>query len=215
MIATRQRPKKKFNPRRLILPVVALGALAFAFWWPPSQKRIAGFFTSGPVAALAARAGAAIQPYLAPLHFAALEQVVADRNRQIEALNGQLEDQRKSMAAKDNQISGLQTQIHQLQDAYAKLSQATPAPSPVVRTASGGLGPATPQPTTDDPAHAAQVWASMDPAQAAAVAQRLPASYTAKVMALMDSDSAGALLGALPPAYAAQVSRTSVPVPSQ
>ncbi|MGH7662660.1 MAG: MotE family protein [Vulcanimicrobiaceae bacterium] len=212
MIVTRQRPKKKFNPRKFILPVVAIAAFAFAFWWPPSQKMIRGVFVSGPVVAVANRITAFFAPYLAPLHFAAQEQVIADRNRQIEALSGNLEGQRKDLAAKDTQISGLQTQIRQLQDAYAKLAQATSAPAPVVRTASGNVEPATPQPTTDDPKHAAAIWASMDPAQAAAVAQKLPPDYTAKVMALMDSDSAGALLGALPPTYAAKVARVSVPV---
>jgi flagellar motility protein MotE (MotC chaperone) len=212
MIVTRQRPKKKFNPRKLLLPIVAIAALAFASWWPPSQKIIRGAFSSGPVVAIEGRVTGFFAPYLAPLHFAAQEQVIADRNRQIEALNGQLESQRKDMAAKDGQISGLQAQVRQLQDAYTKLAQATSSPAPVVRTASGGIVPATPEPTTDDPKHAAAVWASMDPAQAAAVAQRLPPDYTAKVMALMDSDSAGALLGALPPTYAAKVARVSVPV---
>lgn len=212
MIVTRQRPKKKFNPRKLLLPVVAIGALAFALWWPPSQKMIRGAFTSGPIVAMENRVAAFFAPYLAPLHFAAQEQVIADRNRQIEVLNGDIEGQRKDLAAKDGQISGLQSQIRQLQDAYAKLAQATASPAPVVRNASGGVVPATPQPTTDDPKHAAAVWAAMDPAQAAAVAQKLPAEYTAKVMALMDSDSAGALLGALPPTYAAKVARVSVPI---
>ncbi len=212
MIVTRQRPKKKFNPRKLILPVVAIAALAFALWWPPSQRMIRGAVLSGPVIALGNRVSAFFAPVVAPLHFAAQEQVIADRNKEIEALNGQLESQRKDMAAKDSEISGLQAQIRQLQDAYAKLAQATSPPAPVVRTANGNIVPATPQPSTDDPKHAAAVWSSMDPAQAAAVAQRLPADYTAKVMALMDSDSAGALLGALPPAYAAKVARVSVPV---
>lgn len=215
MIVTRQRPKKKFNSRKLLLPVVALAALGFALWWPPSQKRIFGLFNSGPVVAIAGKISAFVNPYLAPLHFAAQEQVIADRNRQIEALGAQLEGQRKDMAAKDTQISALQFQIRQLQDAINKTAQASPSPAPVVRTASGALAPATPQPTTDDPKHAAAVWASMDPAQAAAVAQRLPPDYTAKVMALMDSDSAGALLGALPPAYAARVARVSVPISNQ
>ena len=214
MIVTRQRPKKKFNSRKLLLPLVAIAALLFALWWPPSQKRIIGLFTSGPVVAITGRVAAFFNPYLAPLHFAAQEQVIADRNRQIEVLNGDIEGQRKDLAGRDAQISALQFQIRQLQDTINKAAQATPTPAPVVRTASGNVVPATPQPTTDDPKHAAAVWSSMDPAQAAAVAQRLPPDYTAKVMALMDSDSAGALLGALPPAYAARVARVSVPVSS-
>ena len=214
MIVTRQRPKKKFNPRKYLLPVVAIAALGFALWWPPSQKRIVGAFTSGPVMVVINKVGAFINPYLAPLHFAAQEQVIADRNRQIEVLNGQIEDGRKLAASKDTQISALQFQIRQMQDAAAKAAEATASPAPVVRTANGVVA-ATPQPTTDDPKHAATVWSSMDPAQAAAVAQRLPPDYTAKVMALMDSDSAGALLGALPPSYAARVARVSIPVTNQ
>jgi len=215
MIVTRQRPKKKFNPRKLILPVVAILALGFALWWPPSQKRITGFVTNGPLNPIVARIGAFFTPYLAPLHFAAQEQVIADRNRQIEALGGQIEDERKVEASKDAQISALQFQIKQMQSAAAKAAEATPTPAARVANLANGEQPA-PAPTaatTDDPKHAAVVWATMDPEQAAAVAQKLPADYTAKVLALMSSDAAGALLGALPPDYAAKVSQVSAPVP--
>lgn len=218
MIVTRQRPKKKFNPRKLILPAVAILALAFALWWPPSQKRITGFFVNGPLTPIAARIGAFIAPYLAPLHFAAQEQVIADRNRQIEALGGQIEDQRKTLAAKDTQISALQFQIKQMQSAAAQAAAATPSPAvrPVSAAAAAGGAPAPAETTTttDDPRHAAAVWSTMDPEQAAAVAQKLPPDYTAKVLALMSNDSAGALLGALPPDYAAKVSQVSTPVPN-
>lgn len=217
MIVTRQRPKKKFNPRKLLLPVVAIAALGFALWWPPSQKRITGFFTNGPLNPIVARVGAFIAPYLAPLHFAAQEQVIADRNRQIEVLNGQVEDERKVEASKDAQIAALQFQVKQLQSAAAQAAAATPSPAPRppnAAAAAGGGPAAETTTTTDDPKHAAQVWAAMDPEQAAAVAQKLPADYTAKVLALMSTDSAGALLGALPPDYAAKVSQVSAPVPN-
>ncbi|MGA3037693.1 MAG: hypothetical protein ABSE64_09455 [Vulcanimicrobiaceae bacterium] len=217
MIVTRQRPKKKFNPRKLVLPLVAILALGFALWWPPSQKRITGFITNGPLNPIVARVGAFFTPYLAPLHFASQEQVIADRNRQIEALGGEIESQRKDSASKDAQIAALQFQIKQMQSAAAKAAEATPSPAirPASAAGANGEAPAPVETTssTDDPKHAAAVWATMDPEQAAAVAQKLPADYTAKVLALMSNDAAGQLLGALPPDYAAKVAQVSTTVP--
>lgn len=214
MIVTRQRPKKKFNPRKLLLPVVAIIAIAFAFWWGPSRARITGFVTNGPLNPIVARVGAFFTPYLAPLHFAAQEQVIADRNRQIEGLGGEIESQRKDMASKDAQITALQFQIKQMQSAAAKAAEASPSPAARPVAANGEApAPAATTSTTDDPKHAAAVWATMDPEQAAAVAQKLPADYTAKVLALMSNDAAGQLLGALPADYAAKVSQVSSPVP--
>jgi flagellar motility protein MotE (MotC chaperone) len=217
MIVTRQRPKKKFNPRKLILPLVSILVLGFALWWPPSQKRITGFVTNGPLNPIVARIGAFFTPYLAPLHFASQEQVIADRNRQIEALGGEIESQRKDSASKDAQIAALQFQIKQMQSAAAKAAEATPSPAvrSVSAAAANGEAPVPVETTssTDDPKHAAAVWATMDPEQAAAVAQKLPADYTAKVLALMSNDAAGQLLGALPPDYAAKVSQVTATVP--
>ncbi|MGH7716633.1 MAG: hypothetical protein ACREML_11625 [Vulcanimicrobiaceae bacterium] len=215
MIVTRQRPKKKFNPRKFLLPVVAIVAIAFAMWWGPSRTRITGFFVNGPLTPIGARVTAFFTPYLAPLHFAAQEQVIADRNKQIEGLGGEIEGQRKDMASKDAQISALQFQIKQLQSAASKAAEASPSPAPRSAAAANGeiQAPAATASTTDDPKHAAAVWATMDPEQAAAVAQKLPANYTAKVLALMGNDAAGALLGALPADYAAKVSQVSAPVP--
>lgn len=217
MIATRRRPKKKFDKRKLMLPAVALVMLAVALWWQPSRKMITGFFTTGPLGAVSARVGEIATPYLAPLHFAAQEQVIADRNKQIEALGNEMESQRKDLAAKDSQISALQYQVKQLQTAAAKAAEATPTPAPLrapqSAVAAAGAAAAPSQVMTDDPKHAAQVWAAMDPEAAAAVAQRLPVDYTAKVLAVMNSDAAGAVIGALPPAYAAKVARVATAVP--
>jgi flagellar motility protein MotE (MotC chaperone) len=216
MIVTRQRPKRKFNPRKLVLPVVAIAALAFALWWPPSQHRIVGFITNGPIAVIAGRVGAFFQPYLAPLHFAAQEQVIADRNHEIEALGGEIEGQRRDLSAKDAEISSLNLQIKQMQAAAQQAASATSTPQPAQQSASAAGGTAEappPQRFTDDPKHEAAVWSSMDPEQAAALAEKLPPDFTAKVLALMDNDSAGALLGALPADYAAKVARVAVPVP--
>ncbi|MBV8074047.1 MAG: hypothetical protein JO140_01370, partial [Candidatus Eremiobacteraeota bacterium] len=101
MIVTRQRPKRKFKIRRLLFPLVALLALGFALWWPPSQKKIVGFVVEGPLTPVWRLAGNIIYPFLQPLHFAAQEQVIADRNKQIETLGGQIEDQRKQISARD------------------------------------------------------------------------------------------------------------------
>ncbi|MGB8798592.1 MAG: hypothetical protein WCC70_13655, partial [Candidatus Aquilonibacter sp.] len=53
----------------------------------------------------------------------------------------------------------------------------------------------------------AQVWANMQPENAAKVVQRLPIPYVAEVLALMSPDDAGSILDAVPPAFAAQVTQ--------
>lgn len=212
MIVTRQRPKKKFNPRALLLPLVAILVLGFALWWPPSQKKIVGFVAYGPLAPIWRLADRVFSPLLTPLHFAAQEQVIADRNKSIETLSGQLEDERKQIASRDGQIAALQSQIKAQQAAAARAVEASPTPAPVVRKASSASAEVATI-TTDDPKHTAAVWSAMEPEAAAAVAQRLPADYTAKVLSLMSTDSAGSLLGALPPTYAAKVSQVSTSVP--
>lgn len=212
MIVTRQRPKKKFNPRSVLLPLAALVVLGFALWWPPSQKKIVGFVAYGPLAPVWRLAGNVLSPLLTPLHFAAQEQVIADRNKSIETLSGQIEDERKQIAARDTQIAALQSQVKAVQAAAAHAAEATPTPAPV-RKSSANTAAEVATITTDDPKHTATVWSAMEPEAAAAVAQRLPADYTAKVLSLMNADSAGSLLGALPPAYAAKVSQVSTAVP--
>ncbi|MBV8602353.1 MAG: hypothetical protein JO359_12380 [Candidatus Eremiobacteraeota bacterium] len=216
-IVTRQRPKKKFKIRSLLLPVVALLAIAFALWWPPSRARIVGFVVNGPLTPVWHLAANVISPFLQPLHFAAQEQVIADRNKQIETLNGQIDDQRKEINSRDAQIAALQNQIKAQQAAAARAAAATPTPVAVRRpsaSAAPGVETASTQvQLTDDPKRIAAVWSTMEPEQAAAVAQKLPPTYTARVLALMGSDAAGSLLGALPPTYAAQVSQISTQVP--
>ena len=209
MIATRER-KRRLNLKKLLLPVVAIAALGFALFWPPSQRAISGFVANGPLAPVWRIVGAVVTPLVGPLHFAAQEQVIADRNKQIELLNGQLEDQRKAVAARDQQITNLQNQVKQAQEAAAQAAAATPAPVLQRSPANGAAGAAAPPvavSASDDPKRTAAVWGAMEPEAAAAVAQKLPPSYTARVLALMSADTAGALLGALPPDYAAKVSQ--------
>jgi len=210
MIATRER-RRRLNLRKLLLPVVAIGALGFALFWPPSQRAISGFVVNGPLAPVWRIVGTVVTPLVGPLHFAAQEQVIADRNKQIEILGGQLEDQRRQVAARDQQITSLQNQVKQAQAAAAAAAANTPAPvlqkSAPANAAAGAGAPPVAVSASDDPKRTAAVWAAMEPEAAAAVAQKLPPAYTAKVLALMSPDAAGALLGALPPDYAARVSQ--------
>ena len=210
MIATRER-KRRLNLKKLLLPVVAIAALGFALFWPPSQRAISGFVVNGPLAPVWRIVGAIVTPLVGPLHFAAQEQVIADRNKQVEILNGQLEDQRKAVAARDQQITNLQNQVKQAQAAAAQAAATTPAPvlqkSAPANAAAGAAAPPAAVTSSDDPKRTAAVWGAMEPEAAAAVAQKLPPSYTARVLALMSADTAGALLGALPPDYAAKVSQ--------
>lgn len=209
MIATRER-KRRLNLRKLLLPVVAIAALGFALFWPPSQRAISGFIVNGPLAPVWRIVGAVVTPLVGPLHFAAQEQVIADRNKQVEILNGQLEEQRKAVASRDQQITNLQNQVKAAQAAAAQAAATTPAPvlsKSTPANAGSGAGAPPAVSASDDPKRTAAVWSAMEPEQAAAIARKLPAAYTAKVLGLMSPDTAGALLGALPPDYAARVSQ--------
>jgi flagellar motility protein MotE (MotC chaperone) len=53
----------------------------------------------------------------------------------------------------------------------------------------------------------AQYWASMEPENAAKLAQRLSPVYVARILSLMQPDSVGAILDALPANYAAKLTQ--------
>ncbi|MGB8798582.1 MAG: hypothetical protein WCC70_13605, partial [Candidatus Aquilonibacter sp.] len=110
MIVTRRR-RKPFPWRRLILPVVAIGLVVFAFAWPPSRNVITG----GPLSPLLQNVGSRFDTIAAPFHFAAQNQVLTDRNRQIMQLQSQITELQAQSAAKDKQIASLNGQIGQLQ----------------------------------------------------------------------------------------------------
>ncbi len=202
MIVTRRR-RKPFPWRRLILPVIAVGLVIFAFSWTPSRNAIAG----GPMAPLWESTSTSFGAVAAPFHFAAQNQVLTARNRQIEQLQAQIADLQAQGVAKDKQISGLNDQIAQLEtqasNARTNASAVVPAPAGITASAAGDLASGA----TQDMRRTANYWASMDPENAAKVVQRLPVGYVARIFALMSPDAAGAILDALPTAYAAQLTQ--------
>lgn len=214
MIVTRHR-RKPFPWKRIGLPLLAAILVAVALSWAPSRNAIA----NGPLAPLWRMAGTAMAPVAAPLHFAAQNEVIKDRNKQIAQLQTQLQDAQKKAQAKDKQVTELQNQVGQLQTQAAQ-SHAKPA-APVTKpggadSAAFGAGTqaGTGAPTSDlaasataDMKRTAQFWANMDPENAAKVVQKLPTAYVARVFASMPPDSVGPILDALPPAYAAQLTQ--------
>ncbi|HTA39509.1 MAG TPA: hypothetical protein VK760_10545 [Candidatus Acidoferrales bacterium] len=218
MIVTRQR-RKPFPFKRLILPLIAIALVVFAFIWPPSRNVI----LNGPAAPAARAVGGAYDNAAAPFHFAAQNQVITDRNRQIEALQTQLTQAQSEAADKAKQIASLQQQIGQLQSQAASTrSAASPIPA---RGASGLPAGASSGTFSSDTAQGGYVagdlssgatadirrtgayWSSMEPENAAKLAQKLPTSYVARVFAQMSPNDVGAILDALPPAYAAKLTQ--------
>lgn len=219
MIVTRKR-RKPFPFKRLILPLVAIALVVFAFVWGPSR----GIILNGPLAPAARTVGNAYDTAAQPFHFAAQNQVITDRNRQIEALQTQLTQAQGEAADKAKQIAALQQQIDQLQtQAASTRSNARPAParSPAGATSGGPNGVAFSSSTaqggyvngdlsagaTADTRRTGAYWASMEPENAAKLAQRLPTAYVARVFAQMSPNDVGAILDALPPAYAAKLTQ--------
>jgi flagellar motility protein MotE (MotC chaperone) len=209
VIVTRRR-RKPFPWKRLILPVIAIGLVVFAFVWEPSRNVITG----GPLQPLAQNLGDRFNTIAAPFHFAAQNQVITDRNKQIVQQQSQIADLQAQIAAKDKQISSLNGQINALQTQAANARGAVPAPSVAPAAAAGGSdnlaqssGGDLSSGATQDMRRTAQVWANMDPSNAAKVIQRLPIPYVARVLALMSPDDAGAILDAAPTAFVAQVTQ--------
>lgn len=211
MIVTRRR-RKPFPWRRLILPVVAIGLVVFAIAWPPSRNVVTG----GPLSPVWQNLGARFDTIAAPFHFAAQNQVLTDRNRQITQLQSQIADLQSQGIAKDKRISALNAQIGQLQSQAASAHSAATAPGaakpataaqndPAGATSAGGSDPSSD--ATPEMRRTAQVWANMQPENAAKVVQKLPVPYVASVLALMSPDDAGAILDAVPPTFAAQVTQ--------
>lgn len=204
MIVTRQRKKKK-SLLPLLLPLAAIALLAFALVWPPSRN----FIVNGPLKPVATLIGNVWAPVSKPLTFAYQQQKIRDENVRIAQLNEKLETERKTKEAKDAQVQALQ---HQISAAAAAARAATPAPAPSVKAVakaadSGipGAGAATPDPGVEAMKRTAAAWSAMDPAAAAAVAQKLPDDYVAKVFALMTPDTVGPVMEALPAKVAARI----------
>jgi flagellar motility protein MotE (MotC chaperone) len=202
MIVTRRR-ERKLNLRPLLLPVIAIAALAVALIWPPSHKVI----VDGPLAPVWSNLAQLGRPFA----FAYQNQVIADRNREIKSLNDRLEGDRKTVAERDSKIGALQDTLKRVQNAP---SAATPAPTiakaarttglAAASTLGGGTSQTVPQP--DDVGRVAAYWGGMEADKAAAIVQRLPEDYVVRVFNKMSPDQVGEILAALPAAVAARLS---------
>ncbi|MGC8485326.1 MAG: hypothetical protein ACP5O6_06785 [Candidatus Baltobacteraceae bacterium] len=209
MIVTRQR-RKPFPVGRIILPLVAILAILGAFIWPPSRAAI----LSGPLSPLWNTLGSRFAVVAAPFHFAAQNQLIARRNREIVTLQAQLADAQRSLAAAQKSTAALKARVVQL-DAQVAQTHAKAAAPGVAPTATPGAFGATSAAAgsdlaasaTPDDRRVAADWAAMDPSNAAKVVQRLPVPYDAKIFSLMSASDVGAILDALPPAFAARITQ--------
>jgi flagellar motility protein MotE (MotC chaperone) len=213
VIVTRKR-KKPFPFKRVVLPVVALALVAFALTWEPSRDAM----SSGPMAPVVRTTGAWFDSIAVPFHFAAQNQLITDRNRQIAALQAQLASAKSDAQTKDKKIADLQTQLDQTQTQLASASGNASAAS----ARGAALGRSSPRPgpsdivlagselatnATPDMKRTADYWAAMDPENAARVAQRLPPSYVVRILALMPAQAVGTILDNLPPSLAAKLTQ--------
>jgi flagellar motility protein MotE (MotC chaperone) len=205
VIVTRRR-RKPFPWRRLLLPVIAIALVIFAFVWGPSRNVIA----AGPLAPLWQNVGSHFDTIAAPFHFAAQNQVINDRNKQIVQLQAQVTQLQAQSSDKDKKISALNSTIGQMQQQAANANAApAAAPTGVAQANPGAANPGEPPAAGDTTQlrRTAELWANMQPENAAKVIQKLPVPYVAQVLALMSADDAGAILDAVPAAYAAQLTQ--------
>ena len=199
-----------------MLPTVAIALVSVALWWTPSRNIIA----NGPLAPFWRIASERFDQVAVPFHFAAQNEVIADRNHEILTLRAQLASAQAQSASKDKLLADLKAQMAQLQtQAASSRSSGSPAPAspgnagaspaPFGQTAQAGpaAGGDLTAGATPDMRRTAQYWASMEPENAAKVVQRLPVNYVARILALMSPDAAGAVLDALPPTFAAQLTQ--------
>ncbi|MHB8147227.1 MAG: MotE family protein [Vulcanimicrobiaceae bacterium] len=217
MIVTRQR-RKAFPWRRILLPLIALGLVAFAVAWPPSRNEI----VNGPLAPVWRASAPMAGTITAPFHFAAQNQAMTGLKHQIVQLQSQVTAARNSAKSKDRQIAKLQSQVVQLESQAATRVVAKPGTSASsaspIAAGSAAIGAGTAAQAgpasgdlsagaTPDMRRTAQYWANMEPENAAKVVQKLPTAYVARVMSLMSPDAAGAILDALPAAVAARLTQ--------
>lgn len=209
MIVTRKR-RRRVDPRRILIPLAVVAAVAFALWFPPSRRLIA----DGPLHpawAAAATAGGVVER---PFTFAAQQQTIADRNRQIRDLDDQLETERRAKADAQTRSHDLEHRLGTLANQPREAPSADPTPAPTQPPgAAGGLAATGgTRAASDGERRLAATWASMEPEKAAAVIQRLPDDEVTRVLGQMDADSAGAIMNALPPAVAARISSAGAQV---
>jgi flagellar motility protein MotE (MotC chaperone) len=209
VIVTRRRRRR---PRigRYILPLLALVALAVALAWPPSHNAIA----NGPLKPVWSFTGGVLAQASRPISFTAQQQQLVERNREIRALNAQLEQSRQAQAADDARVAQMQQQVdsvlRQPKPTVAPLPRGSAGPGGAAQLAQNGAAGAAP---TDDEKRLAQTWAAMDPTKASALAQRLPVDEVSRILRSMDPDDAAEILNALPPKLGAQVSAAVAQVP--
>ena len=210
MIVTRQR-RRTFPFRKLLLPLIAIALIVAAFWWTPSRNAIA----TGPLAPVWNAGASAFDKVAAPFHFAAQNQVISSENATIAKLQAQVTDLQTQSAAKDKQISRLQSSLDAANaaTAAARSPEAKPSAGAVAAPGVGASGaPAFASGdltvgATADARRTASVWAAMDPENAAKVVQKLPIPYVAHILALMSPDQVGPIMDALPPTYAAALTQ--------
>ncbi len=215
MIVTRQR-RKAFPWSRVLLPLIAISLIAFAFIWQPSRNEI----VNGPLAPVWHASAPVADTIAGPFHFAAQNQAMTDLKHQILQLQHQVTAAQNASKSKDRQISRLRAQITQLKAQAANAKAAKPSAasgSPIAAgSAAAGIGTsAQAGPTTGDLSagatpdmrRTAQYWANMEPQNAAKVVEKLPSAYVARVMSLMSPDAAGAILDALPATVAARLTQ--------
>ena len=182
MIVTRRR-RRPFPFRKLLVPAVAIALIAIALWWTPSRNAIA----TGPFAPVWNAVGSAYAKVAAPFTFAAQTKAIADDRTTIAKMQQQIVDDATAQVAA----------------ARAPSIKPAPVASGVPGFVSGDLASGA----SADARRTAQMWAAMDPDNAAKVIQKLPVSYAAHILALMSADSAGPILDALPPAFAAALTQ--------
>lgn len=207
MIVTRRR-RKPFPWKRLILPVVAIALVIFAFAWGPSRTVI----TAGPMAPVWQSTNQRFNTIAAPFHFAAQNELITQKNQQIDALQQQIATMKAQLDAKTKAVSALNAQVGQLQTQAANAQSSTPAalssPGPASSTSAFGSGSVSaPASSSATLRRTAEYWANMEPENAAKVVERLPVPYVASVLAQMSPDDVGAILDALPPAVAARLTQ--------
>jgi flagellar motility protein MotE (MotC chaperone) len=209
VIVTRHR-KARPHPARYLIPLGALGVLAAALLWPPSQRVIA----NGPLQPVWSATASTSGVIARPLSFAGQQQTITERNREIRDLEVQLEQQREAKAAAESRTQQLQQQL----TALANQPHETPAPAPRAKAASAvgvaGTSGAAATSANADARRLATTWAAMEPEKAAAIVQRMPDDAVTRVLGQMDAESAGAIMNALPASAAARISRAVAQVPS-
>ena len=209
MIVTRRR-RRRSHPGRVVIPLLVLVGLGGLFALPPVRQAL----STGPLAPVWAGVAGTSSVVARPLTFAAQQQTITDRNRQIRSLDAELESQRQAAAAADARVKQLQRQIAAVQnqprptEPPATVVTAPPASTAFGTAASAGTGWSSSAGSGDEK-RLAETWAAMEPERAALLVQRLPDDEVERVFAQMDPDAAGAIMDALPPAAAARISRAT------